>query len=113
MLTTTPEIDARYTRGQAIADTMKLTRQQVTYGEYWLVPSCVAVKRKFGGEVRSKTDTAMKNEVLAKLVAHNLCCLIQEQHELGIDPIFWGASAKPQVLAAQRSVTELDTVLRN
>lgn len=41
MLTTTPEIDARYTRGQAIADTMKLTRQQVTYGEYWLVPSCV------------------------------------------------------------------------
>jgi transposase len=52
-----------------------------------------AVKRKFGGEVRSKTDTAMKNEVLAKLVAHNLCCLIQEQHELGIEPLFWKDAA--------------------
>jgi hypothetical protein len=31
----------------------------------------------------------MKNEVLAKLVAHNLCVLIQEQHELGIEPLFW------------------------
>ena len=31
----------------------------------------------------------MTNEVLCKLLAHNLCVLIQEQHELGIDPIFW------------------------
>ena len=38
----------------------------------------------------------MKNEVLCKLVAHNLCCLIQEQHELGIDPIFW---AEPKATA--------------
>jgi len=60
-----------------------------------------AVKRKFFGEVRSKTDTAMKNEVLAKLVAHNLCCLIQEQHELGIEPLFWqdAAPADTAVLA--------------
>jgi len=48
-----------------------------------------AVKRKFGDAVRSKTDTAMVNEVLCKFLCHNLCCLIQEQHELGIDPIFW------------------------
>jgi hypothetical protein len=48
-----------------------------------------AVKRKFGDAVRSKTDVAMKNEVLCKLIAHNLCCLIQEQEELGIAPIFW------------------------
>src|SRR5262249_31155723 len=35
-----------------------------------------AVKRKFGDAVRSKTPVAMKNEVLAKFVCHNLCCVI-------------------------------------
>ncbi len=53
------------------------------------------VKRKFGDAVRSKTDVAMVNEVLCKLLAHNLCCLIQEEHELGIDPVFW-KDAKPE-----------------
>lgn len=47
-----------------------------------------AVKRKFGDAVRSKTDTAMTNEVLCKFLCHNLCCLIQEQEELGIEAIF-------------------------
>jgi hypothetical protein len=31
----------------------------------------------------------MVNEVLCKFLCHNLCVLIQEQHELGIDPVFW------------------------
>ena len=31
----------------------------------------------------------MVNEVLCKLLCHNLCCLIQEQEELGIVPVFW------------------------
>ena len=48
-----------------------------------------AVKRKFGDSVRSKTDSAMANEVLCKIVAHNICVLIQEQCELGIEPVFW------------------------
>ena len=48
-----------------------------------------AVKRKFGDSVMSKTDTAMVNEVLCKLLCHNLCCLIQEQETLGIVPVFW------------------------
>ena len=48
-----------------------------------------AVKRKFGDSVMSKTDTAMVNEVLCKLLCHNLCCLIQEQEELGIVPVFF------------------------
>jgi transposase len=48
-----------------------------------------AVKRKFGDSVRSKTETAMVNEVLCKFLCHNLCCLIQEQCELGIEPEFW------------------------
>lgn len=47
------------------------------------------VKAKFGDSVRSKGDVAMKNEVLCKLVCHNVCCLIQSMYELGIDPVFY------------------------
>lgn len=43
------------------------------------------IKTKFGGSVRSKTDTAMINEVLAKILCHNICVLIQETEELGIN----------------------------
>ena len=60
------------------------------YHKWSLVESVFsAVKRKFGDSVRSKTPVAMKNEVLAKLVCHNICCLIQSQCELGIEPTFW------------------------
>lgn len=47
------------------------------------------VKRKFGDAVRSRTDVAMENEVLCKILCHNVCVLIQEQHELGIEAEFW------------------------
>lgn len=50
------------------------------------------VKAKFGDAVRSKTDTAMRNECYCKFIAHNLCCVIQSQAELGIDADFLGAS---------------------
>jgi len=53
-----------------------------------------AVKRKFGDSVRSRTGTAMVNEALAKIVCHNLCCVIQEWYELGIDPTDWGMPAR-------------------
>jgi transposase len=49
-----------------------------------------AIKRKFGDAVRSKTPTAMTNEVLAKLICFNLTCVIHEWYELGIDPADWG-----------------------
>lgn len=47
------------------------------------------VKAKFRDHVRSKTDVAMKNEVLAKLLCHNICVIIQSQCELGIEATFW------------------------
>jgi transposase len=47
------------------------------------------VKRKFGDHVRSRSDTAMVNEVLAKFLCHNLCVVIMSQCELGIEAIFW------------------------
>jgi transposase len=50
------------------------------------------IKRKFGDSVRSKTDVAMRNEVLAKLVCHNIVCVIHEMHEQGIEPAFWNAA---------------------
>jgi transposase len=43
------------------------------------------IKAKFRDHVRSKTPVAMVNEVLCKLICHNICVLIQETHELGID----------------------------
>lgn len=46
------------------------------------------MKRKFGDGLRSKTDTAMVNESLCKILCHNLVVLIHEMHELGIEPAF-------------------------
>jgi len=46
------------------------------------------VKSKFGDFVRSKTWTARVNEVLCKIICHNICVNIQEMHELGIEPDF-------------------------
>jgi transposase len=46
------------------------------------------IKRKFGDAVRAKNDLTMKNETLAKFLAHNICCLIQSMEEFGIDPSF-------------------------
>lgn len=58
------------------------------------------IKAKFGDSLRSKTDTAMVNEALCKILCHNLCCLIQSSYELGIEATFWGkdeSEPKPKV----------------
>jgi transposase len=47
------------------------------------------MKAKFGDNVRSRTDVAMKNETLCKFLCHNICCVIMSQVELGIEPVFW------------------------
>lgn len=47
------------------------------------------IKAKFGDSVRSRTETAMKNETYAKVIAHNICCVLMSQVELGIEPEFW------------------------
>ncbi len=46
------------------------------------------VKGKFGDSVRSKSDTGQVNEALCKVLCHNICCLVQAIHELGIEPTF-------------------------
>lgn len=61
------------------------------------------MKRKFGDFVRSKTDVAMMNEALAKVLCHNLVVLIHEMYELGIAPIFEaGAPAASETAVARR-----------
>ena len=46
------------------------------------------VKAKFGGSIRAKTPTAQVNEVLLKILCHNIVVLISSMYELGIEPIF-------------------------
>jgi len=52
------------------------------------------IKTKFRYNVRSKDETAQFNEVLLKLLCHNICVLIQETHELGIHSDFIRAKAQ-------------------
>lgn len=46
------------------------------------------IKSKFGNFVRSKNWTAQVNEVLCKIICHNIVCVIHEMYELGINPEF-------------------------
>jgi len=50
------------------------------------------IKAKFGERLRSKTETSQINEVLCKILCHNICCLVQSIYELGIEPMFWNES---------------------
>jgi transposase len=56
------------------------------------------MKAKFGGYVRSKSATAQTNEVLCKVLAHNLCVLVQSFFEFGLAPEFW-QSGRPALVS--------------
>lgn len=47
-----------------------------------------AIKRKFGGTLKSKNPVAQVNELLAKIIAYNLTVAIHEMYENGINPEF-------------------------
>jgi hypothetical protein len=49
---------------------------------------------KFGEMLRSRTTVAQTNEVLCKILCHNICCLIQSMCELDITPEFWESEAR-------------------
>ena len=52
------------------------------------------IKTKFGDSLRSKSEIGHFNEVLCKVIAHNLCVLIACIHEIGLDmPAFARQSA--------------------
>ena len=52
------------------------------------------IKAKFGSFVRAKTPIAQVNEVLCKILCHNICVLIQSMYELGLEPNFWTFDTK-------------------
>jgi transposase len=47
------------------------------------------MKARFGASVASRLPTARANEVLARCVAHNLCCLVKAIFTAGLAPTFW------------------------
>jgi len=66
-------------------------------------PVFAMIKAKFGDTLAGKTPDAQTNEVLCKVVAHNLCVLIQSFYELGVEPNFDGLSAPAQRLAVAKA----------
>lgn len=50
------------------------------------------MKAKFGSSVRSKSEMGQVNEVLCKVLCHNICVLIRATHDLGIDAAFGSES---------------------
>ena len=46
------------------------------------------IKMKFGDCLKSKKPKAQENELLCKIIAHNIVVLIHEMYELGIKPDF-------------------------
>ena len=47
------------------------------------------VKKKLGQTVLSKNPEAQVNEVLLKLLCHNICVLIQVAYDLGVEPVLF------------------------
>jgi transposase len=56
------------------------------------------IKGKFGASVRAKTPIAQVNEVLCKVLCHNICVLIQSIFELRLEPTFWTSDTKEAVV---------------
>ena len=44
------------------------------------------IKSKFGERIRSRKEAAQFNELLCKILCHNICVTIQSIYEFGIDP---------------------------
>ena len=61
------------------------------------------VKAKFRDDVRSRTDIAMKNEVLLKFLCHNIVVVHQAITEPGIEAEFWPDAAATKLPAMQRN----------
>jgi len=58
------------------------------------------VKAKFGDSVKSRSEIGQINEVLCKVLCHNICVVIQEMHELGIQPNYCAELPVAQRLVA-------------
>ncbi len=67
------------------------------------------MKRKFGEIIRSKTPVAQRNELLLKVLCHNIVCVIHEIHESGATAMFPALIPTcPKTLAAAQQVLGLE-----
>jgi hypothetical protein len=63
------------------------------------------MKRKFGDIIRSKTPIAQRNELLLKVLCHDITMVIHEIHESGATPLFPALTAGcPKTLPAAQQV---------
>ena len=60
------------------------------------------IKRVFGDSLRSRLPVARINEVLLKVLCHNVRCLIHAMHELGVPPAFEPTACPQSPRAAQQ-----------
>jgi transposase len=58
------------------------------------------IKGKFGSALRSKSETGQINEALCKVLAHNICVLVQAIHTFNIEPLF--VASNTAYLSAER-----------
>ena len=63
-------------------------------------PAFSIIRGKFGDALRSKSDTDQISEALCKVLCHNIRCLVQAIHELGIEPTIGSdAELDPKLIA--------------
>ncbi len=55
------------------------------------------IKSKFDEHIRNKTDEGIVNELLCKVLCHNICVVIQSMYELGVEPLFWADGTTQKV----------------
>lgn len=61
------------------------------------------IKKRFGDGVRTLLPVTQANEVLAKVVLHNICCAVAAFYESGLEPDFWSdLPSTPMAPAATR-----------
>ena len=65
------------------------------------------IKAKFGGFLRSKSTAAQFNEVLVKILCHNICVLIQAMYALGVEPDFGTGKTFASKTSVDAKVTEI------
>lgn len=46
------------------------------------------VKSKFGDSVKARSETGQGDEILLKMLCHNICVLVAAMHQLGVNPSF-------------------------
>jgi transposase len=62
------------------------------------------VKAKFGQRLRSRSRVAQVNELLCKILCHNICCLIHAMYELGIEVNFCAEDPLAQKLSEPHKI---------